>query len=95
MWILEADAPNPATFHLAAGAVSTIGRGDGAEFIVEAPLVSRLHCELAAALDVIRVKDLDSTNGTFVNGKRIQSATVRAGDVLQVGRVALRISKTD
>ena len=94
MWILDADeaAPDPATFRLPSGSVKTIGRSTGAEFMLDAPLVSRLHCQLSATNDAIQVKDLDSTNGTFVNGKRITSATLRAGDVLKVGRVDLRIS---
>jgi pSer/pThr/pTyr-binding forkhead associated (FHA) protein len=97
MWILDTDeaAPDPATFRLPPGSVKTIGRSTGAEFMLDAPLVSRLHCQLSATHDAIQVKDLDSTNGTFVNGKRVTSAALRAGDVLKVGRVDLRISKTD
>jgi pSer/pThr/pTyr-binding forkhead associated (FHA) protein len=97
MWILDTDrtAPDPATFRLPPGSVKTIGRSAGAEFILDAPLVSRLHCQLSATNEGIQVKDLDSTNGTFVNGQRITSATLRAGDVLKVGRVDLRISRTD
>jgi pSer/pThr/pTyr-binding forkhead associated (FHA) protein len=97
MWILETDeaATDRAAFRLPPGSVKTIGRSTGAEFILEAPLVSRLHCQLSAGPDAIEVKDLDSTNGTFVNGKRITSAGLRPGDMLRVGRVELRISKTD
>jgi pSer/pThr/pTyr-binding forkhead associated (FHA) protein len=100
MWILDPldnneAAPHSATFRLPPGSVKTIGRSTGAEFMLDAPLVSRLHCQLSATNEAIQVKDLDSTNGTFVNGKRITSATLRAGDVLKVGRVDLRISRTD
>ena len=97
MWILDTDEPSVgrAVFRLPSGSVKTIGRSTGAEFILDAPLVSRLHCQLSATNEAVQVKDLDSTNGTFVNGERITSATLRAGDVLKVGRVDLRISKTD
>lgn len=97
MWILDTDesVPDRATFRLPSGSVKTIGRSTGAEFMLDAPLVSRLHCQLSATDEAIQVKDLDSTNGTFVNGKRITSATILAGDVLKVGRVDLRIYKTD
>jgi len=97
MWILENEAAEAerVTFRIADGAVKTIGRSTGAEFILDAPLVSRLHCQLSAWNDAIEVKDLDSTNGTFVNGKRITSTTLRPGDVLKVGRVDLTISRTD
>ena|SRR5437868_6667034 len=96
MWILDTDASaeDRATFRLPSGSVKTIGRSSGAEFMLEAPLVSRLHCQLSATDEAVQVKDLDSTNGTFVNGKRITSATLQAGDVLKVGRVDLRIYKT-
>jgi pSer/pThr/pTyr-binding forkhead associated (FHA) protein len=97
MWILDSDesAPDRATFRLPSGSVKTIGRSTGAEFILDAPLVSRLHCQLLATNDAIQVKDLGSTNGTFVNGTKITSATLRAGDVLKVGRVDLRVCRTD
>ena len=73
MWILESDDPtiDPLTFRLGPGAIKTIGRSPGAEFIVDAALVSRLHCQLTATAESLHVKDLGSTNGTFVNGKRL------------------------
>lgn len=97
MWILEADEPVPdrATFRMAPGSVKTIGRSAGAEFVLAAPLVSRLHCQLSATDRALQVKDLDSTNGTFVNGRRITFAKLLEGDRLKVGRVELRISRTD
>lgn len=95
MWILESsDATERVTFRLPAGSVKTIGRSAGAEFIVDAALVSRLHCQLTATTDRLQVKDLDSTNGTFVNGKRVQSAELHDGDTLSVGRVDLLVSRS-
>lgn len=95
MWTLEAHDPmaDRITFRIAPGSIKTIGRSPGAEFIVEAALVSRLHCQLSATEDSLRVKDLDSTNGTFVNGKRVQAAELREGDTLSVGRVVLTVSR--
>ena len=97
MWILETDdsASDSATFRIPAGSVKTIGRSPGAEFILDAPLVSRLHCQLSATDHTLDVKDLNSTNGTFVNGERIVTARLQPGDRLKVGRVELTISKTD
>ena len=93
MWVLETDgaATDQTTFRIPAGSVKTIGRSRGAEFMLNAPLVSRLHCQLSATDDALHVKDLDSTNGTFVNGKRIESARLHAGDRLKVGRVELQV----
>lgn len=95
MWILEssAGAEEQLTFRVPAGGVKTIGRATGAEFIVDAPLVSRLHCQITATAAALHVKDLDSTNGTFVNGTRVQTAQLREGDTLSVGRVDLIVSK--
>jgi pSer/pThr/pTyr-binding forkhead associated (FHA) protein len=94
MWILETDvtAPERMTFRIPEGSVKTIGRSTGAEFMVDAALVSRLHCQLSATGGALHVKDLDSTNGTFVNGKRVASAELQDGDRLAVGRVELKVS---
>ena len=78
------------TFRLLPGSIRTVGRATGADFIVDAPLVSRVHCRLTVAPDgILEVRDLESTNGTFVNGKRIERARLRSGDRLGVGRVEL------
>jgi len=62
----------------------------GADFIVDAALVSRVHCRVTAMPDgTLEVRDLQSTNGTFVNGDRIDNVVLSSGDRLQVGRVEL------
>ena len=94
MWILHtAEAEVPLTFRVKPGAIKTVGRAARADFIVAAALVSRLHCRLEVTDDRIDVIDLASTNGTFVNGKRIDRARLRSGDLLQVGRVALKVER--
>ncbi len=96
MWTLDSNDPSPerVTFRLPPGSVKSIGRSADAEFIVEAALVSRLHCQFTATADTLRVKDLGSTNGTFVNGKRVSAAELREGDTLSVGRLDLIVSRT-
>jgi pSer/pThr/pTyr-binding forkhead associated (FHA) protein len=96
MWILETDdsSTEGMTFRLPPGTVKTIGRSTGAEFIVEAPLVSRLHCQITSTADALHVKDLDSTNGTFVNGTRVTTSPLREGDRLTVGRVEFTVVKS-
>jgi pSer/pThr/pTyr-binding forkhead associated (FHA) protein len=95
MWILETAEPSaePLTFRMPPGSVKTVGRSTGAEFIVEAALVSRLHCQLTATADSLQVKDLGSTNGTFVNGRRVNAAELKDGDKLSIGRVDLIVSR--
>ena len=76
MWILQTSnlTTTPLTFRLSAGAIKTIGRAARADFIVDRALVSRLHCRLTAGEEKIEVQDLTSTNGTFVNDKRVERA---------------------
>ena len=92
MWILRTisdDSPEQ-TFRILPGAVRTLGRATGADFIVDAALVSRVHCRFTALVDGgLELHDLDSTNGTFVNGQRIESARLASGDRMQIGRVEL------
>ncbi len=97
MWILSTadDAELPFTFRILPGNVKTIGRAPRADFILEAPLVSRLHCRLTAGAAELEVVDLESTNGTYVNGERVTRTAMRSGDRLGVGRVELLITKTD
>jgi len=92
MWILQGSAP-ATTFRLRPGAVKTVGRAPRADFVVDAALVSRLHCRLTAAADKLEVVDLKSTNGTYVNGKRIDKAHLGDGDRLRVGRLELRVER--
>jgi pSer/pThr/pTyr-binding forkhead associated (FHA) protein len=76
------------------GTVKTVGRTARADFILDAALVSRVHCRLTAdASDQLVVEDLDSTNGVLVNGKKVQRAVLREGDVLTVGRVEFSVKK--
>jgi pSer/pThr/pTyr-binding forkhead associated (FHA) protein len=90
MWILQ--SPD-ATFRLKSGAIKTVGRAPRADFILDVALVSRLHCRLTAADDQLEVLDLKSTNGTFVNDKRVEKATLATGDRLRVGRVEMTVEK--
>ncbi len=96
MWILRSSEPDagPWTFRVQPGGIKTVGRAARADFILEAPLVSRLHCRIEAGDDSLEVIDLKSTNGTFVNDKRVTRARLTSGDRLRVGRVELTIEKT-
>ncbi len=99
MWILRSlDNPDagPFTFRLRPGHVKTIGRAPVADFLVDAPLVSRLHCRVIVSDEgQIEVDDLDSTNGTWVNGRRESKASLKDGDLLRVGRVEFAVERSD
>lgn len=96
MWILQGAGKQTGglTFRVRAGGVKTVGRATRADFIVDAALVSRLHCRIEAGDEGLEVIDLDSTNGTFVNDRRVERARLTAGDRLRIGRVELRVERS-
>jgi ABC transport system ATP-binding/permease protein len=97
MWVLNSAQSDsePLTFRLGPGAIKTVGRAQRADFVVDVALVSRLHCRLTAADDIVEVVDLKSTNGTYVNEQRVERAELRSGDRLRVGRLELTVTKQD
>lgn len=95
MWILRSNdeaAGGPYTFRMTADRVRTLGRGTLADFVLDAPLVSRAHCRLLVTDGQLVVEDLGSTNGTFVNDRPVQRAILKIGDRLRAGRVDLTVS---
>jgi pSer/pThr/pTyr-binding forkhead associated (FHA) protein len=93
MWILESTDPEtPLLFRLVPGSFKTMGRAPRADFVVDAALVSRLHCRFSLdELDRLGVEDLGSTNGTWVNGRKIEKAPLLTGDRVKVGRLEFQV----
>lgn len=91
MWILRTtNEERERTFRMLPRTVKTMGRATGADFSLEAALVSRVHCRLTAdAEGGLELRDLESTNGTFVNDARVEIARLVPGDRVRVGRVEL------
>jgi len=97
MWLIESTSESPETllFRLLPGSIKTVGRAPRADFVVDAPLVSRLHCRLTLRPDGLLVEDLESTNGTFVNGARVAVGTLANGDTLRVGRMEFCVRRAE
>jgi pSer/pThr/pTyr-binding forkhead associated (FHA) protein len=95
MWLINAgtESESPITFRILPGSIKTIGRAPRADFIVDAALVSRVHCKLTAGAAELEVVDLESTNGTFVNGARVDRALLKSGDRLGVGKLEFVVSR--
>ncbi|HEY7063291.1 MAG TPA: DUF3662 and FHA domain-containing protein [Chloroflexota bacterium] len=70
--------------------VLRIGRALDNDLVLDHESVSRHHAELRGDRDLVTIVDLDSTNGTRVNGESVQAAVLSAGDTLHVGAVPLR-----
>lgn len=68
--------------------ITVIGRRQDCDLCIPLMVVSRKHCEINKTRDVLIVRDLDSSNGTYLNGKRITEAEVKPGDYLQIGPLA-------
>jgi CheY-like chemotaxis protein len=69
----------------------TIGRHDGNSFQIPEISVSGRHCEVLLNGENLIVRDLQSTNGTFVDGKKIIESVVQTGQVLRLGEVELKL----
>jgi pSer/pThr/pTyr-binding forkhead associated (FHA) protein len=70
---------------------TTIGRVEDNTFPIAEPSVSSHHCEVVVRGADVVVKDLDSTNGTYINGERITEASLKPGQVLRLGQIELRL----
>jgi hypothetical protein len=87
--LLRLDGEEQETRFVVTPAGLRIGRTAPADIIVAGSAVSRAHCLVEIAADQLRVSDLNSTNGTYVDNKRIeQSAMLAVGSVLRVGNVS-------
>jgi pSer/pThr/pTyr-binding forkhead associated (FHA) protein len=71
---------------------TVVGRSDQSDVILEDPYASEFHFRLVAQDGTLTVSDLGSTNGTYVNGRRITTPTnLRRGDALQVGKTVMEV----
>ena len=99
MWTListSSDTPggDALSFRLLPGTIKTLGRAPRADFVVDAALVSRLHCRFTLdRAGELLVEDLDSTNGTWVNGAKVARTPLAAGDKLTIGRVEFVVGR--
>lgn len=71
--------------------VAIVGRHSGADVRLAVPDISRRHCRLSFEAGLWRIEDLNSLNGVFLNGERIQEATLQSGDLLQLGNFTFRV----
>ena len=72
-----------------------IGRGRGADLVIAESTMSREHAAIAFEEDGCIIEDLQSTNGTKVNGKRCDQSRLQDGDEIQLGRLQLQIHLQD
>jgi len=74
-----------------AGGPVLVGRGAAAPIRILDEFISRAHCEVVIQEARVVLRDLNSHNGTLVNGQRVQEAALASGDRLQLGLTQLSV----
>ncbi|MFO1476725.1 MAG: FHA domain-containing protein [Verrucomicrobiota bacterium] len=70
---------------------TTIGRVEDNSFQIAEPSISSHHCEILLNGNQVTVKDLNSTNGTFINGEKVSEAVLKPGQTLRLGQIELKL----
>jgi pSer/pThr/pTyr-binding forkhead associated (FHA) protein len=70
---------------------TTIGRVEDNLFQIAESSVSSHHCEVLLRGSDVVIKDLNSTNGTFINGEQITESVLKPGQTLRLGQVELKL----
>lgn len=76
--------------HLLNKSSISIGRGPESDIQLRSSSVSRYHAVLRISHDAVILEDMNSTNGCYVNGRRVTRQLLKDGDMLQIGAVPLR-----
>jgi transcriptional regulator with PAS, ATPase and Fis domain len=94
VWSLElvvVDGPSRGARVSVNGGGARVGAAPGNDLTLADPTVSRVHCELVQRGDALVVRDLGSTNGTWVEGVRLRDGDVPPGAIVRVGSSAFRV----
>ncbi len=70
---------------------TTIGRVEDNTFQIAEPSVSSHHCEVLLRGNDVVVRDLNSTNGTFINGEKVTESAIKPGQILRLGQIEMRL----
>jgi pSer/pThr/pTyr-binding forkhead associated (FHA) protein len=72
--------------------VVVLGRSDETDVVIDDPYASEFHLRLVSQENGMMLHDLGSTNGTYVNGRRVSAPTeLKRGDTIQVGKTVMEI----
>jgi pSer/pThr/pTyr-binding forkhead associated (FHA) protein len=89
--LLLNDGSGPAQEFFLPSGLSRVGRNGDNQIVIEHPSVSSFHGEITTGADSVTIKDLGSTNGTFLDGNPIQESTITHGQTLRLGAVQLTL----
>jgi pSer/pThr/pTyr-binding forkhead associated (FHA) protein len=91
---VKTDGLNARLIDLKLGA-NRVGRHPDNDFSIEHPTISSVHCELVLQDSGVILRDLESTNGTFVNNEKVREVQLAAGQIVRLGDVELLVETTD
>jgi len=70
---------------------ATLGRVEGNDYVLDHPSISSQHCEISVQASTVAVKDLGSSNGTFIGEQPVSASRLLPGQILRIGEVELRL----
>jgi adenylate cyclase len=79
-------------YELREGQTLILGRASTSDIPVFDPTISRRHAEITASATAVRVHDLASSNGTFINSAQVEEGNVNDGDIVMFGKVSFRVA---
>ena len=79
---------------LTAGTIS-IGRAKNNDVRIQDSTISSHHAKIVTFYNASYIEDLGSTNGTFVNGKRVTKQTLKPGDIITLGALSLKVENEE
>lgn len=80
--------------HIVSDGVLTIGSSPDCDIRIQSNFVSRHHAQLVQTRNGCLLRDLESTNGTFINSRRVNKRILRAGDLVTIGKERFRYERT-
>jgi FHA domain len=86
--VVQPNSPSPREIKLKAG-TNSLGRGPANDFKFDDPSISGTHCQIIVENGSVAIKDLGSTNGTFVNRAPVKEAVLKAGQTVHLGGVEM------
>jgi hypothetical protein len=92
--LVKTDGVNAKLIDLKLGA-NRVGRHPDNDFAIEHPTISSVHCEIVLMDSGVVLRDLESTNGTFVNNEPVREVQLSPGQIVRLGDVELLVETTD
>jgi putative serine protease PepD len=91
MWLIVRSGPDAGTAVEVGDAPVVLGRQQGCDLVVRDTRASRRHLELTPADGRLRLRDLSSTHGTYVDGSRVEVAQLEGGEEIRIGSVVIEV----